>query len=350
MPSVKFIQEAVNLFNDGNEITQIFNESKMREIKKRDSLFNVSKNSTTFEDSGNGIYYQRYAPWALSRLSSPILKNPIYPYGEGYKFKNGGKGVVIYVIDSGINIDHREFEGRASFGPNKAFDSKGNLVEDGYDYIGHGTAAASMVGGATFGVAKKAKIISYKVIGRGIRFTTDRAVKALSEIAELINNADDGRIASIVTCSYLSFKRSPLWDSAVSAFANLGYIYVVSAGNNNSNACDKSPISSLSTISVGSTDSSDGYQSTTNFGKCVDLYAPGVNVYAASRLNNYGTVLSTGTSYSAPLVAGICALILGDEPYLNITQLKSKILSISAKGVLKYTLKNSVNILAQALS
>ncbi|OMJ25635.1 Subtilase-type proteinase psp3 [Smittium culicis] len=342
---IRFIEEVMYATNDGNTLELLSEPSSVNQINKRSE--NSSETFTTYEKRADGIFFQRYAPWALSRISSSSLPSPIYPYGNGYTFKNGGDGVVVYVIDSGINIDHQEFQGRASFGPNIAFNSDGKLTEDNYDYMGHGTAVASMVGGVTFGAAKKAKIISYKIAAYGLGVAVNTMIQAINDINNIISTANDGRIASLAVCSYITTTVSPAWDLAVTQFTEMGYIYVASAGNNRADACNKSPISSLNSISVGSTDSSDGYQSTTNFGRCVDIYAPGVNVYTADYKTNYKTIMGTGTSYSAPLVAGICALILGDQPTLNLTQIKSVLLQISAKNVLKSTLENSVNVLAQ---
>ncbi|OLY85577.1 Subtilisin-like protease 8 [Smittium mucronatum] len=338
MPLVKYVQEAIqsDIFGDviipGAGSVSTF-QTRQDPIGKRD---------------GSTAYVQRYAPWALSRLVSPALPSPIYPYGDGVSSENAGEGVVVYVMDSGINIDHQEFGGRASLGPNIAYDSSSGLLEeDGYDHVGHGTAVASAVAGATFGLAKKARLVSFKIYADGSGMPDTRAVQALSDITDLINNASDGRTASLVVCSFTSTIRSKVWDEAVTQFAQLGYTYISSAGNNRGDGCVRSPVGSNSTVAVGGTDSTDNFYISTNYGPCVDLYAPGVNVYTAINTNNYGFSLSTGTSFSAPVVAGICACMLSNNPSLTQSDIKAKLISASAKNVLRNLPAKSYNYLAQ---
>ncbi|OMJ26671.1 HBS1-like protein, partial [Smittium culicis] len=214
------------------------------------------------------------------------------------------------------------------FGPNVAYNDKGIITEDGFDYGGHGTAVASLAVGSAFGTAKKAKVISYKVSAIGISFPIIRVAQALEDIANLINTADDGRVASLLVFSYISNSPSQSWDDAAKEFKDMGYVYVAPAGNNRADSCAKSPMSSGAVLSVGSTDNTDSLQYTTNFGLCVDLYAPGVNVQVASYLNNFGSRTITGTSYSAPRIAGICANILADNPTYNLDQLKEKLIKL----------------------
>ncbi|OMJ13893.1 HBS1-like protein [Smittium culicis] len=271
---------------------------KRNEEYPNNSFKHTNRTFENYKRKGNtDIYHQRYAPWALSRLSSG---------------------------DTGI------------------------ITEDGFDYGGHGTAVASLAVGSAFGTAKKAKVISYKVSAIGISFPIIRVAQALEDIANLINTADDGRVASLLVFSYISNSPSQSWDDAAKEFKDMGYVYVAPAGNNRADSCAKSPMSSGAVLSVGSTDNTDSLQYTTNFGLCVDLYAPGVNVQVASYLNNFGSRTITGTSYSAPLVAGICANILADNPTYNLDQLKEKLISISVKGQINTIPNNTVNILAQA--
>ncbi|OMJ14367.1 Subtilisin-like protease 8 [Smittium culicis] len=348
---VKYIEEMIYITiekDEPSDTSKDLLQKRSNNLPKNDNL-NASQNDLGYEKrADSSVYYQRYAPWALSRISSRSRQQPSYPYGNGYTFKNGGEGVVVYVVDSGININHADFGGRASFGPNVAYNADGVVTEDGYDYGGHGTAVASMAIGTAFGAAKKAKAISYKISAIGIGFPVIRVAQVIQDIADLIKNADDGRVASVLVFSFVAGSVSQSWDDAAKEFKAMGHIYVVSAGNNRADACKKSPMSSMATLSIGSTDSSDSLQPTSNFGKCVDIYAPGVNVQFASHLNNFGSRTSTGTSYSAPLVAGICANILSDYPNLNLDQLKEKLLSISVNDAINTLPADSVNILAQA--
>ncbi|PVZ97422.1 hypothetical protein BB558_006585 [Smittium angustum] len=289
-----------------------------------------------------GGIYQRYAPWSLSRLSSRADSQNIYPYGPGFHLPEGndGAGVVVYIMDTGVSINHREFEGRASYGKNYVQE-----VDD--DTNGHGTAVASLVAGKTFGVAKKARIISYKVSDQSGSGAVANFISALSDITNDISTATDGRIASIVVCSSTVGSINLPFNAAVEALTDFGIAYVAPAGNNKKDGCRVSPVSSKFAIVVGSTNSLDGYSPVTNYGTCVDLYAPGVSVLAASNLGPNINAVVDGTSFAAPLVAGIAAVDLSNNPNLTPQQIKQNLLDYSIKNILTSTLPNSVNALAQ---
>ncbi|OLY80650.1 Subtilisin-like protease [Smittium mucronatum] len=345
MKATKFIQQVIPISDDGNNLSEYQNDFVTQNSKRDADQSGYPLPLIKKQDANT--YFQRYAPWAIARLSSTTLPSPIYPYGNGFSYKNGGDGVVIYVIDSGVNIDHQEFGGRASFGPNVAYTQSGALAEDDYDHNGHGTAVAALAIGTSLGVAKKAKVISYKGVAALSGLTDAIVVSILSDITQLISTATDGRKASIVVCSYATTSRSAIWDAAVTQFAQLGYTYVSPAGNQKASACNRSPAGSLATVAVGATDYKDGYYVNTNFGPCVDLFAPGVSVMTAGVASTYSVNLATGTSYSCGLVAGIIAMLLSQDPTLTQDQVKAGLLSLAANNVLTSTLANTVNILAQ---
>ncbi|OMJ19469.1 Subtilisin-like protease 2 [Smittium culicis] len=343
MKEVKYIQEVGQAFIDDETIIKsdiVLNNntaSLNTNLLKADSL-NLKRQTTQTQ-------YQRYAPWALSRLSSRDLPDIIYPYGNGYAYPNEGEGVVVYIFDSGINIKHQEFEGRAFYGPNLSVNPEtGVPYEDDDDHYGHGTAVASAVGGKTFGVAKKATLISYKIYSYGASLPATLIMSALDMVVDEIENSDDGRKASIVNCSYVTtFDQA--FNDAVYEFNKRGFIFTVSAGNQKNDACLRSPPSSPGAISVGATDASDNLGSNSNYGSCVQIFAPGTNVYSAGIGSSNSLVLSTGTSYSAPIVAGICALILCDNPSLTPGQVLAKLVEYAVKDKIKLN-NPSANILA----
>ncbi|OLY83895.1 Subtilisin-like protease [Smittium mucronatum] len=311
------------------------------------STLNVEKCNSQ-KNSSDLQVHQPNPSWGLSRLCSEKL--PVYMYngGRGFVSPNSGENIVVYVIDTGVNINHVDFGGRASFGANFVKNvTTGELLEDDYDHNGHGTMVASLVAGCRLGVAKKSRIISYKVAGKSGNGDIGAAVKALGQITKDIENAKDGRSASIVVCSFLFLGQYISWNDALVEFTNLGHAYFAPAGNQSDDSCGSSPIMSHAAIVVGASDPSDGYMGSTSFGRCVDIFAPGVDITGASNTNITGTAIKTGTSFSAPLVAGIGALILSNYPNLSPAQLKAKLIEYSVKNILPSTLVNTTNILAQ---
>ncbi|OLY80651.1 Sexual differentiation process putative subtilase-type proteinase isp6 [Smittium mucronatum] len=345
MNGTKYVQEIV--YAENEEIIFKRND-KVFEREIHDNKTLADEFQSVIKRSDSDTYFQRYAPWAIARLSSPTLPKPIHPYGNGFSFKNGGDGVVIYVIDTGVNVNHSEFGGRVSFGPNVAFNQMtGVLSEDDYDYNGHGTFVASLAIGLTVGVAKKARVVSYKAVGVGAGLNDIKMINSLSDIIYLDSSANDGRKASLVVCTYNLVSRSRALDDALTEFSNLGYTYVSAAGNQRANSCNRSPPGSLATIVAGGTNMADGYYTNSNYGPCIDVFAPGADLMAASIGVKVGTEAVTGTSYSAGLVAGVCALILGQNPTMNQDQVRNQILTLAVKDVLTSTLTNSSNILLQ---
>jgi subtilisin family serine protease len=217
-----------------------------------------------------------------------------------------GAGVNIYIVDSGIQTSHQDFDGRA----HGMWTWDGNYPPN-QDCNGHGTAVASVAGGREYGVAKQATLWSVRIndcdtwswvstIVSGIDWVAGHHIKpAVMNLSYGVNNwVDDLAPGSM--------------NDAVKNTKNRGVFVVVSAGNQNAEACNYSPANAMEVMTVGATNINDGRASFSNFGGCVDVYAPGDNVQVATLGGSYGP--ADGTSFAAPFVAGVGALLYQTFP------------------------------------
>lgn len=226
--------------------------------------------------------------WGLDRIDQRDMRDGFYNYVQT------GAGVNVYVIDSGIRTSHIEFGGRASV----FFDALGGNGEDCY---GHGTRVAGIIGGATYGVAKGVNLFSVRIADcRGIL----SSASAIAGVDWVTENRADPAIANMS----IRGEASAALDLAVTNSINSGVIYVVAAGNDSADACNYSPARVPAAYTVGEIDAGDQRVASSNFGTCVDLFAPGQNNRTAAHTSDTATTLAGGTSISAPFVTGIVAL------------------------------------------
>ena len=277
---------------------------------------------------------QLSAPWGLDRIDQPALPlNGTYSYAGGST--GGGAGVNVYVLDTGIYPAHTEFGGRAA----GAYDGVG----DGYgtgDCYGHGTHVAGTIGGATVGVAKQVRLWGVRVLDcEGSGFSSD-------VIAGIDWVMQHGARPAVINMS-LSGGSSPALNAAAAAAVASGITVVVAAGNQAQNACDASPAAEPSTITVGATGSNDAEASFSNYGRCVDLYAPGVSVRSARSTGPTSYRTMSGTSMAAPHVAGAAALVLGADSWATPAEVTQAIVSRAAAGVVRGLGTGSPNRLLQ---
>ena len=234
--------------------------------------------------------------WGLDRIDQVAL-----PLSKTYTYRSASN-VTAYVLDTGVRISHSEFGGRASNGWD--FIDKDSVAQDCH---GHGTHVAGTVGGRTYGVAKDVKVVavrvldcqgsgSYSAIIAGVDWVTAHAAKPA-----VVNMSIGGPVSSAL-------------NAAVTKSIAAGVTYAVAAGNDNRNACGYSPAAVPNAITVGATDSLDARASFSNYGKCLDIFAPGVKITSASSATDTGTAMMSGTSMAAPHVAGAAALVLGANP------------------------------------
>jgi len=260
--------------------------------------------------------------WGLDRIdqttTATLDRNYSYP-------DTAGAGVRVYIVDSGVQASLAGFEGRVATGFDALAKPK-DRSQSNTDCHGHGTAVAGVVASATYGVAKKATIVPVRVADcRGGLFPAD-VVKGIDWI---IKN-HPRNTAGVVNLS-LAVSKSKAVDDAVTRLYNAGLVPVVAAGNQNMDACSLSPAGSTRALTVGSINMNDQRTNTSNFGECVSIYAPG-GLIITEGLNGLPSTRS-GTSFSAPHVAGAIALYLSTNNTAKPAQVIWEITRSGLSGV-----------------
>ena len=243
----------------------------------------------------------------------------------------------IYILDTGITFDHEEFEYRAKYAgydPVDQYLQGTNSFQrmSGRDCHGHGTHVASLVAGKTFGVAKKASLYSVRVLRCDNSAPWSIILDGLDFVSSIVPERGRNAIVSISVSG--SFHRSV--NDAIKALYQQGIPVVVAAGNNHGDACSRSPASSAYAITVGATNSENGLYALTNYGRCVDIFAPGVSLLGALYNCRNCVANMTGTSQAVPLVSGAAAVYLSESPLLTPSQLKQKVLDNSLEGIINF--------------
>lgn len=281
----------------------------------------------------DGLVEGSAVEWHLDRIDqvSAKLDNVFAPGGTG-------EGVDIYVIDSGINMNHVEFENRAIYAGIDLVDEYLNTKYRGRDCNGHGTHVASLAAGKTVGVAKKATLHSLRVLNCQKIGKQSSVLKALDHVTK---TRIENRNQSMVVVMSLIGPKSSLLNSAVDRAVSEGIIVVTAAGNNREDSCNYSPSSSPSSINVGATDNSNSLyqfnQFGTNYGKCVDIFAPGVRLRGANYRHKNGFMQLSGTSMACPLVAGAAAILLQHFPTSSPSRIKDALVYMSAKNRINFS-------------
>ena len=273
---------------------------------------------------------QSNPPWGLDRIDQ---RNR--PLSGTYTFNWTGSGVRAYIIDTGIRTSHTQFGGRAS----NVFDAFGG---NGQDCNGHGTHVAGTVGGSTYGVAKSALL-------RGVRVLNCSGSGSNSGVIAGVDWVRNNRINPAVANMSLGGGASSALDTAVNNLANSGVAIAVAAGNSNTDACTQSPARAANAITVGSTTQSDARSSFSNFGVCLDLFAPGSGILSAWFSSDTATATLSGTSMASPHVAGAAALYKQANPSASASTIRNALVNNATTNVISGAGSGSPNRLLYTL-
>lgn len=236
-------------------------------------------------------------PWGLDRVDQRDL-----PLDKKFEPSTDAKNVNVYIIDTGIYAKHQDFGDRASVGTDTVGDG-----QNGVDCMGHGSHVAGTIGGTTYGLAKAAKLIAVRVLDCKGSGSTESVVAGIDWVTK---NAKKPAVANMS----LGGGADDALDAAVKASVASGVTYAVAAGNDSADACLSSPAKEPSAITVGATDDQDQRAEFSNYGKCVDLFAPGVDITSVGITGPDATAKMSGTSMATPHVTGGIALYLADHP------------------------------------
>jgi len=274
----------------------------------------VTADATQTVTTGGGLY-------GLDRVDQRSL-----PLSGSYTYSRNGSGVRAYVIDTGIVANHSDFGGRAL----NVYDAFGG---NGNDCNGHGTHVAGTIGGATHGVAKAAAL-------RGVRVLNCSGSGSTSGIIAGIDWVRKNHIKPAVANMSLGGGYSSALNTATNNLSNAGVHVSVAAGNENQNACNVSPASASAPTVVAASDKTDTRATFSNYGSCVEVYAPGVAITSAWL--NGGTNTISGTSMAAPHVAGVAALYKSGGDAASST-INSWIINNATTNVIKSNPSGTVN-------
>jgi len=261
-----------------------------------------------------GSYVQSSAVWGLDRIDQRFL-----PLNSSFTYARTGLGVRIYVLDSGIRRTHQQFGGRALAGADFVKDGRGTS-----DCNGHGTHVAGTAGGSTYGVAKQATLVPVRVLGCDNKGSWSRIIAGIDWVTA---NARKPAVANMS----LGGSGSRAVDEAVARSINSGVVYTIAAMNDAGDACNYSPARLPAALTVAASGQSDRRASFTNYGRCVDLFAPGAAILSSFNTSDVATALYWGTSMASPHVAGAAAQYLQAYPGATPAQVSSALIGATTR-------------------
>jgi uncharacterized protein (TIGR03437 family) len=261
---------------------------------------------------------QSGATWGLDRIDQRNL-----PLDGTYTYNTTASNVHAYIVDTGIRTAHVDFGGRASVGVDEIGDG-----QNGQDCNGHGTHVSGTVGGATYGVAKSVQLVAVRVLDCSGSGTNSGVIAGVNWVAT-------HAIKPAVANMSLGGGASQALDDAVTGAVNAGVTFCVAAGNSSTDACTQSPARAAAAVTVGATDSTDTRASFSNFGTCVDIFAPGVNITSDWGSSTTATNTISGTSMATPHTTGVAALYVSINTGATAAAVASALTSNATSGVVR---------------
>jgi subtilisin family serine protease len=322
-----------------SELASFYGGQRVRTFEKALTGFAFRGSSAAAENLSRDRRVEYVAQDGLVTLSS--VQNPVPSWGldridqrateldTTYEYASEGSDVDLYVVDTGVRSTHVDFGGRVD--TENAF----TAIEDGRgteDCLGHGTMVAGIAGGSTFGVAKGVSIHPVRVIGCDGEGSISNTIAGLDWITARQESPAARR--AVVNLSIRSDFSFPL-EAAVDAALAAGVVVVSAAGNDGMETpCYVSPQRMPGVLTVAASDESGARWSQSSFGECVDLFAPGAQVWSTFIRNDEDSLPSSGTSFAAPHVAGAAALLLAAHPEATPAEIHAMIVDGATEGVL----------------
>ncbi|XP_071511541.1 aqualysin-1-like [Diadema antillarum] len=325
------IDESLDVSEFGDRLTAAFASRRFKLAKILKSFKNMKTLSVELSDDAveflrrfEGVIHveedgvvrtQAVASWGLDRIDQRYL-----PLDNSYSPSNNGRGVNVYVIDTGVWPTHDDFGNRAV----AAYDAVGN--NNGIDCNGHGTHCAGTVAGTNYGVAKSANIYGIRVLGCLGSGSNSGIIDGMDWVVS------NGQKPGVVSMS-LGGGASSTTDAAVKRMYDAGFTVSVAAGNSDEDACGTSPARSGYALTVGATDNTDARAYFSNYGSCLNIFAPGVDITSAWKGSDSATSTISGTSMACPHVSGVAALVLAASPSSSPSSVYSSILNSATSGL-----------------
>jgi len=267
-------------------------------------------------------------PWGIDRVDQRTL-----PLDASYTWGTSGSGVHVYIIDTGIRSTHRDFEGRVVSSFNSA---KGKGTTE--DCNGHGTHVAGTVGGSVYGVAKAVTLYAVRVLDCYGSGTTSGVIAGIDWVTS-------NHLSPAVANMSLGGSYDQALNDAVEGSINSGVVYAIAAGNSATDACTFSPASAPRAMTIGASTKLDEQASYSNFGNCVDLYAPGSAIKSDWNTSDTASYTLSGTSMASPHAAGAAALYLESHPLDSPAAVSAALTGAATQGLMTKVGLNSPNLL-----